>query len=136
MKVWLCPVKPRSWNIIRKKKVFGAPIRASEAMQLIRPGDLLAFHVLRPTHGIVAVYQATPRVYEDYEDIWGKERYPLRVKIEPFRDRSITFHLHVRELSLGSILFLGFCLAFLRTKRLRKHPSKDERASHCNVSLF
>jgi hypothetical protein len=51
-------------------------------MQLVEPGDMLVFHVLKSINGIVAVCRVTSEVSEDYQDIWGKERYPLRVKIE------------------------------------------------------
>jgi hypothetical protein len=51
-------------------------------MSQVKPNDLLVFHVLKPINGIVAVCRVTSRVYEDRKDIWGKDRYPLRVKIE------------------------------------------------------
>jgi len=38
--------------------------------------------VFKPINGIIAVYRVTPEVYEDRQDIWGKDRYPLRVRIE------------------------------------------------------
>ena len=86
MNVWLCPVKPRSWQIIKKFKVFGAPRRASRIMSKVKPNDLLIFHVLRPVNGIVAVCRVVSQVYEDNESIWGKDRYPLRVRIEVVPD--------------------------------------------------
>jgi len=82
MNVWLCPVKPKNWRIIKSLKVFGAPKRASKAMSQVRPSDLLVFHVLKPINGVVAVCKVTSEIYEDYKDIWGRDRYPLRVKIE------------------------------------------------------
>jgi len=83
MNVWLCPVKPRSWRIIRKFKTFGAPIFASEVMKQVRPDDLLVIHLLGGhIKGIVAVCRVISQVYEDHEDFWGKNRYPLRVRIE------------------------------------------------------
>lgn len=33
-------------------------------------------------YGIVAVCRVVSEVYEDNKDIWGKDRYPLRVRIE------------------------------------------------------
>lgn len=82
MNVWLCPVKPRSWRIIKKLKVFGAPRSAYKVTGKIKPGDMLIFHVFKPVNGIVAVCKVVSEVYEDYEDIWGKNRYPLRVRID------------------------------------------------------
>jgi len=82
MNIWLCPVKPKSWRIIRNAKIFGAPRHASRIMSQVKPSDLLVFHVLKPINGIVAVCRVTSEVYEDHQDIWGKDRYPLRVRIE------------------------------------------------------
>jgi hypothetical protein len=82
MNVWLCPIKTQSWHIIKKRKIFGAPTQVSRTMQQLRPDDLLVFHVLKPVNGVVAVAKVISNVYKDYEDVWGKARYPLRVKLE------------------------------------------------------
>lgn len=82
MNVWLCPIKPKSWRTIKRAKIFGAPRHASKIMHQVKPGDLLVFHVLKPINGIIAVCKVTSEVYEDLQDIWGKNRYPLRVRIE------------------------------------------------------
>jgi len=82
MNIWLCPVKPRSWRIIKKEKVFGVPRQASKTIRDLRTEDLLVFHVLKPINGIVAVCKVASEVYEDGQNIWGKDRYPLRMKIE------------------------------------------------------
>lgn len=82
MNVWLCPVKPKSWRIIKNAKIFGAPRHASRTMKEVKPDDLLVFHVLKPINGIIAVCKVTSEVYEDHQDIWGKDRYPIRVRIE------------------------------------------------------
>lgn len=42
--------------------------------------------MLRPVNGIVAVCRVVSQVYEDNESIWGKDRYPLRVRIEVVPD--------------------------------------------------
>ncbi|MEM3765830.1 MAG: EVE domain-containing protein [Candidatus Bathyarchaeia archaeon] len=86
MNVWLCPVKPRNWRIIKNVKLFGAPKHAAKIMNQLQPGDLLLFHVLKPINGIVAVCKIESQVFEDYTDIWGKDRYPLRVKIKFIQD--------------------------------------------------
>jgi len=82
MKIWLCPVKPRSWRIIKSNKLFGVPKRALKAFCRIRPGDLLVFHVFKPINGILSICKVTSDIFEDHQDIWGKNRYPFRVKIE------------------------------------------------------
>jgi predicted RNA-binding protein len=88
MKVWLCPVKPRSWRIIKNTKLFGVPKTGLKTISLVRPGDLLIFHVLKPVNGIVAIAKVISEVFEDHQDIWGRHRYPFRIKIE-FNSRFI-----------------------------------------------
>jgi hypothetical protein len=92
MNIWLCPVKPGSWRIVKNTKIFGAPRRASKMIRQVKPNDLLIFHVLKPVNGIVCVGRVVSEVFEDNEDIWGKDRYPLRVRMEFIpalcRDRS------------------------------------------------
>jgi predicted RNA-binding protein len=83
MNVWLCPVKTRSWRIIKTRKLFGTPKQQLETLLNVKPGDLLAFHVLKPVDGIVSVYRVVSEVFENHEDIWGRSRYPFRVRIEP-----------------------------------------------------
>lgn len=56
-------------------------------MAKIRPNDLLIFHVLRPVNGIVAVGRVTSEVYKDNSNVWGKNRYPIRVRIEFLSDQ-------------------------------------------------
>jgi len=85
MNIWLCPVKP-SWLIIKRKMTFGAPAHAAKIMKRVEPDDLLIFHVFKPTNGIVAVGRVISDVYEDNQDIWGKDRYPLRVRVEFVQD--------------------------------------------------
>jgi len=82
MNVWLCPIKPKSWRIIKTFKIFGFPKRTFKVVSKVRPNDLIIFHVLKPVNGIIAICKVASEVYENHSDIWGKNRYPLRVKIE------------------------------------------------------
>lgn len=82
MNVWLCPVKPSSWRIIKRKKLFGLPKRGLKIFGQVRLGDILVFYVLKPVNGIVALGKVKSEVFESHRDVWGKERYPFRVKIE------------------------------------------------------
>ena len=82
MNIWLCPVKPRNWRIIKSIKLFGVPKRGLKTFNRVRPSDLLVFHVLKPINGIVAICKVKSDVFEDHQDIWGKGRYPFRVRIE------------------------------------------------------
>ena len=81
MNVWLCPIKPKSWRTVKTFKVFGFPKQASKAVIEVKSNDLIIFHVLKPVNGIVAICKVASEVYENHADIWGKNRYPLRVKI-------------------------------------------------------
>jgi len=82
MNVWLCPIRPRSWRIIKAKKIFGAPKQQLDTFRQVQLGDLIVFHVLKPINGIVSVARVVSDVFENHHDIWGKNRYPLRVRIE------------------------------------------------------
>jgi len=82
MNVYLCPVKPRGWRIIKSRKLFGTVAREIKTFRNVQPGDLLVFHVLKPVNGIVSVCKVISDVFENHEDIWGKGRYPFRVRIE------------------------------------------------------
>lgn len=82
MNVWLCPVKLKNWRIIKKKKLFGVPKRALKAFSHLRPRDILVFYILKPVNGIIAIGRVESKVFENYQDIWGKGRYPFRVRIE------------------------------------------------------
>jgi len=82
MNVWLCPVKLRGWRIIKTRKLFGASSRKLKTFRNVHPGDLLVFHVLRPVNGVVSVCRVISDVFENHHDIWGRGRYPFRVRIE------------------------------------------------------
>ena len=81
MNVWLCPVKPKSFRIIKALRVFGLPKNKANLAKQIKKHDLMIFHVLKPVNGIVAVCEVISEVYEDYQDIWGKMKYPIRLKV-------------------------------------------------------
>lgn len=80
--VWLCPIKPKSWRIIKSEKVFGVPKSGLKVFSCAKPGDILVVYVLKPIDGIVALCKIKSEVFENHQDIWGKGRYPFRVKIE------------------------------------------------------
>jgi hypothetical protein len=82
IRVWLCPVRGRSWKVSKKFSVFGAPRSARRIMNQVSFDDVIIFHVLRSESGIVALAKVVSEVYEDNSDIYGKDRYPLRVKLD------------------------------------------------------
>ncbi len=87
MTSWICPVKCRSWSTVKKKGVFGAPKNAFKLMEEVNMGDILFFHILKPVNGIVGRAKVISKMYIDNENIWGKDLYPFRVKIEILNDR-------------------------------------------------
>jgi hypothetical protein len=101
IKSWLCPIKAGSWKIIKREGVFGAPKRVHKIMKQVQVGDQLVFYVLTQ-RAIVAVYEVLSEIYEDYDNIWGRNRYPIRVKIKPIHDLS-----HRSEPFLLSSIFGG-----------------------------
>ena len=84
MNSWICPVKPKSWKIIKKRGVFGAGRKV--IMQQLRIGDILYFHAFRPVNGIVGKARVSSELFKDNRDIWGKDLYRYRVKIEVLDD--------------------------------------------------
>ncbi len=82
MNSYICPVKFKSWNIIRKKAIFGTDKNARNIIEKFAIGDILYFHVLSPIKGIVGIAKVKSEMFKDNADIWGKDRYPFRVKIE------------------------------------------------------
>lgn len=88
MNVWLCPVKPRSWRVIKRVGLFGFPKSAKITKDKPESGDLLMFYVLKPVRGIVSIAKVTSMVFEDHTDIWGHDKYPFRVKIDLLLDFS------------------------------------------------
>jgi len=82
MNIWLCPVKPKNWRTAKTNKLFGVPKRGLKIFRQVQTDDLLVFHVLKPAGGIVSICRVTSEIFEDHQDIWGKDRYPFRVRIE------------------------------------------------------
>ena len=84
MTSWICPVKPKSWKIIKRQSIFGSGRKA--IMQDLRIGDTLYFHVFKPVNGIVGKAKVNSELFEDNQNIWGKDLYRFRVKIEVLDD--------------------------------------------------
>jgi len=82
MEIWLCPVKTRSWQKIREAKIFGAPTKILKIMKQVKIGDILVICIISPKKGIIAVCKTISEVYVDNTDLWGKDRYPLRINLE------------------------------------------------------
>jgi hypothetical protein len=87
MAVWLCPVRPSSWQTIKTSKVFGVPRQLKKRMAEVSQGDILVFHVVGPSGGIAAIAKVASDMFESHEDLWGIERYPIRVRIDPLFTR-------------------------------------------------
>lgn len=88
MTTWLCLVRSKSWDIIRKNQVYGLPFSKKNELEKIKIGDLLAIYIIHPLRKIIGVCKVVSQPYVGYEDIWGKNshsnvKYPYRIKVEP-----------------------------------------------------
>lgn len=72
-------------QVIRREEVFGAPLKRSSIMNELSEGDILVFCVLKPRRAIVSLYTVKSNVYLGKNDLWGKNRYPVRVKIKALK---------------------------------------------------
>jgi len=86
---WLCPIKQKSWRIIKKYGVYGVPCNRKNKLDALEIGDFLVIYVYPPVRGILGICKVTSRPYEDDEPLWGKVsgfakyRCRIRVKIIP-----------------------------------------------------
>lgn len=55
-------------------------------MQELKIGDILYFHIFRPVNGIVGKAKVSSELFEDNQDLWGKDLYRFRVKVEVLDD--------------------------------------------------
>jgi len=86
--IWLCPIKLRSWNIIKKRHVYGLPCGRKRKLENLGIGDLLVIYVYPPVAGIVGVCEVTSKPFIGYESLWGKSstmkvKYPCRINVKP-----------------------------------------------------
>jgi predicted RNA-binding protein len=77
------PIKPKSWRIIKKRGIFGVPKKALKVIRDVKVGDVFYFHVFKkPVNGVVGKARVVSELFEDNQNIWGKDLYPFRVRIE------------------------------------------------------
>lgn len=100
MSFWLCPVKYASWWIIKREQVFGAPSFAAEKMNKVKLGDILVICLIGSKKGIKAICQTTSEVFFDNSNVWGKNRYPLRLNIKVLKEFPV---IPINEFYGGSI---------------------------------
>jgi len=82
MNSWLCPVRLPSWRKIKETSIFGVgPSQKSKLLE-VGKGDFLAIYLLRPVDGFIAICEVISDPYEGHDNVWGKGRYPHRVKIK------------------------------------------------------
>jgi hypothetical protein len=86
MNSWICPVKVKSWRIIKKKGVFGGAKKSLKVFEDLQIGDTLFFHVFRTKNGIAGKGRVMSKLFVDNQNIWGKDMYPYRVKVEILND--------------------------------------------------
>lgn len=125
--MWLCPIKWRSWKIIRKENVYGLPCGRRMELDALEIGDLLAIYIHLPVRGIVGVYKVTSRPFIGNELLWGINKsggvkYQYRIKLKPIpnyiinKDKVIPLHTilgfannkkgYIIEPSLHNVLFI------------------------------
>ena len=86
-RMWLCPIKNRSWNVIKKYGLYGLSIGKKKAYDKIKIGDTLLVYVYRPVGKIVGICSVTSIPFMDYKPYWGYKknggiRYPCRIKLK------------------------------------------------------
>jgi len=84
MNAWLVPIKPQSWRVVKSSGIFGLP----KMEQRVRIGDFIIFYVLKSASGIVALGKIVSNAFEDHADLWGKNKYPFRFRVEIIFDCS------------------------------------------------
>ena len=86
MKIWLCPVKKRSWDIIKRNEIFGVSSFGEKILRKTKPNDLLVFYILSPMNKIIALCRVNSLPIKDATDLWGLGRYPHRIKIQMIKE--------------------------------------------------
>lgn len=101
--MWLCPIKLKSYGIIKKKNIYGLPCGKKEYLYALEKGDLLAVYVHLPIRGIVSICKVISRPFVDDEPLWGINKmggvkYRCRIKVKNIpkytvsRDKAIPLH--------------------------------------------
>jgi len=85
---WLCVTNEDNWNAVKKHKVWGVPEkRGRRQIEMVKPGDYLAFYVMPKRIG--GILKAVSEPFESKEKIFSwaefsrEEIFPHRVKLEP-----------------------------------------------------
>jgi len=86
-KIWLCPMKKNSWNILKKYALYGLSSGKKNALDKLTVGDMLLIYVYRPVGKIVGICSVTSTPFIDHNPYWGYERnggirYPYRVDLK------------------------------------------------------
>ncbi len=97
-KYWLFVVNEENWEVIRDKKIYGAPEskRFKLVYELVKPGDIVVFYVKRKGSKrlggrFVGVFRVASEWFRGEEPLWpdevreGRVKYPWRVKLEPVK---------------------------------------------------
>ena len=102
MDLWLCPIKKSSWRIIKREGVFGVPKKVAGVIGRVKEKDLLVFHLLsKKRKGICGIGEVVSNPYEDNRNLWGRNRYPVRLQVVIIRN----FAKERRELIPLSFLY-------------------------------
>ncbi len=86
-RVWLCPIRLKSWVIIKKAKVYGLPVGKKKHLDDLNIDDLIFIYVYPPKARVVGLCKIVSKPYFGYDNHWGKSitgsiKYPYRINLE------------------------------------------------------
>jgi hypothetical protein len=99
LRIWVCVTKPGNWRRVGKHKIFGFSQHAAGVLHLVKRGDIVLVHVLRPINGIVAVYRVKS-LLRGTRGVWDESIYPFGIELEQAED----FKTGMDPISLSSLM--------------------------------
>jgi len=79
---WLCIVDEGSWEIVKRKCIWGVSDRHKKKLEMVGEGDLMFFYI-KPTR-VGGIFKCVSKPYVDREKIFGgEELFPNRIKLKP-----------------------------------------------------
>lgn len=83
--IWLAPIKPTSWPIIKQNGVYGVPLSKKKYLDEVKENDFIAFYIYPPINGIIGISKVISKPFIDNSILWSKsglsDKYSYRVKI-------------------------------------------------------
>lgn len=85
---WLCVTSEENWEVVKKHKLWGVSERNKAQIEMVEPGDNLAFYV-KPQR-LMGIFQADSGAFKSDEKIFGtsgfskEEIFPYRIKLKSY----------------------------------------------------